>query len=131
MQKSIKWEIYGQPQYARTYIMNKRTLIDIWNLKDGVGRYLWNEGSIINGIPATIRGENYIICPDMPDDGTPGNKPVIMGDLKRGYNIVDRMQMYMIRDELTEPGKIKFTFFRRLGAKVVMGEAFVVLTMNT
>jgi HK97 family phage major capsid protein len=130
MQKSIKWEIYGQPQYGRTYIMNKRTLITIWELKDGVGRYLWNEGSIANGIPATIRGENYIVAPDMPDIAS-GAKPIVMGDLKRGYNIVDRMQMYMVRDELTEPGKIKFTFFRRLGAKVVMGEAFVVLTMNT
>ena len=130
MQKSIKWDIYGQAQYARTYIMNKRTLINIWELKDGVGRYLWNEGSIANGIPANIRGENYIICPDMPDIASSA-KPIIMGDLKRGYNIVDRMQMYMIRDELTEPGKIKFTFFRRLGAKVVLGEAFVVLTMNT
>lgn len=47
-----------------------------------------------------------------------------MGDFKKGYMIVDRMLMYMIRDEITTPGIINLSFIRRYGAKVVKAEAF-------
>ena len=129
MQASIKWEVYGQPQYERTYIMNKATAIKIMQMKDGVGHYMWTQGNLAAGIPNTIAGEAYIVAPDMPLVAS-GNKAIVMGDLKRGYTIVDRMQMYLIRDELTYPGLIKFTFFRRLGAKVVMPEAFVICNIQ-
>lgn len=122
----IKWQSYGNQNYDRTYMFNRRTWIKILQLKDGQGRYIWSLGNIQAGLPNTILGANYIIAPDMDDVGA-NNYPIVMGDFKKGYMIVDRMLMYMIRDEVTQPGYINFSFIRRLGAQVVMPEAFIKL----
>jgi HK97 family phage major capsid protein len=121
-----KYTSYGNQMYDRTYMFNRRTWIKILQLKDGQGRYIWSLGNIEAGIPNSILGASYIIAPDMADVSA-GTYPIVMGDFKKGYMIVDRMLMYMIRDEVTQKGFIKFAFIRRLGAQVVMPEAFVKL----
>lgn len=126
----IKWQSYGSQNYDRTYMFNRRTWIKILQLKDGQGRYIWSLGNIQAGMPNTILGANYIIAPDM-DDVSANLHPIVMGDFKKGYMIVDRMLMYMVRDEVTMPGYINFSFIRRLGAQVVMPEAFIKLKVAT
>jgi HK97 family phage major capsid protein len=125
----IKWQSYGNQNYDRTYMFNRRTWIKILQLKDGQGRYIWSLGNIQAGMPNTILGASYIIAPDMDDIGA-GLYPIVMGDFKKGYMIVDRMLMYMVRDEVTMPGYINFSFIRRLGAQVVMPEAFIKLHVS-
>jgi HK97 family phage major capsid protein len=114
MQAQIKWEIYGQEEYSRMYILNKRTLLNLATLR--------------MGLADKIGGENYVICPDMPE-ATTGLKPIVMGDLKRAYTIADRLALYMIRDDVTDPPNVIFSFFKYFGAKVVMPEALVVLKL--
>jgi HK97 family phage major capsid protein len=65
---------------------------------------------------------------DMPDIGA-GLYPVAYGDFMRGYYIVDRVGMTMIRDEFTlaTSGKVRFTYTRRVGGKVVLPEAIIKL----
>jgi HK97 family phage major capsid protein len=128
MQASIKWEIYGQEQYNRAYIMNKRTLLELLKLKTGTGFYLWNIAALKEGYPDKIGGYEYIICPDMPDVASAAT-PIVMGDLKRAYTIVDRLALYMIRDDVTDPPNVIFSFFKYFGAKVVMPEALVKLVL--
>lgn len=118
----LKYEGY-EGTYDRTYIFNRRTWVDILLKKSGFGQYLWNANALDTGLPNTIMGQTYAIVPDMPDIA-PGATPVMVGDFRKGYLIVDRMQMYMVRDEVTKPGVIKFNFFRFVGAKVVLTEAF-------
>jgi len=120
----IKWESYGNQNYDRIYTFNRRTWIKILQLKDGVGRYIWAQGNVAAGIPNTILGAQYFISPDMDDIGA-NTYPILMGDFKKGYVVADRMLMYMIRDEITTPGMVSFTFIRRIGAQVVKKEAFV------
>lgn len=120
---AIKYQSYGNQMYDRTYGFNRRTWIKILQLKDGQGRYIWSLGNIAAGIPNSILGASYFIAPDM-DDVAANTYPIVMGDFKKGYMIVDRMMMYMVRDEVTTPGYIKLTFIRRLGAKVLLAEAF-------
>jgi len=126
---AIKWESYGNQNYDRIYTFNRRTWIKILQLKDGIGRYIWAQGNIAAGIPNSILGAQYFISPDM-DDVTAGKYPILMGDFKKGYVVADRMMMYMVRDEVTQPGKIIFTFIRRLGAGVVKKEAFVKMLVS-
>lgn len=123
-------KVYGQLKYEgyagtydRTYIFNRRTWVNILLQKDGIGRYLWNQNALETGLPNAIMDQQYAIVPDMPDIGS-NTYPVLVGDFKKGYLIVDRMQMYLVRDEVTTPGVIKYTFFRYTGGKVVMPEAF-------
>lgn len=64
---AIKWNSYGGVKYDRIYGFNRRTWIKILQLKDGVGRYIWAQGNIEQGIPNTILGTPYAIFPDMDD----------------------------------------------------------------
>jgi HK97 family phage major capsid protein len=114
--------------YNPVYLMNRRTLADIRQLKSGDGQYLWASG-LAAGQPNTLNGEPYVSMIDMPDIGA-GNVPVAYGDFTRGYYIVDRVGMSMIRDDVTlaTSGKIRFIFNRRVGGKVVLPEAIKTIT---
>jgi len=114
--------------YNAVYLMNRKTLADIRQLKDGAGGYLWASG-LAAGQPNTINGESYASMVDMPDIGA-GLVPVAYGDFSKGYYIVDRVGMSMIRDDVTlaTTGKVRFIFNRRVGGKVVLPEAIKTIT---
>ena len=113
--------------YNAVYTMNRKTLADIRQLKDGSGAYLWASG-LAAGMPNTINGERYVSMIDMPDIAS-NALAVSYGDFRRGYYIVDRVGMTMIRDEVTlaTSGKVKFVFNRRVGGKTVLPEAIKIL----
>lgn len=122
-------ELTGQLKvgYNPVFMMNRRTLARIRRLKDGQGQYLWMPSmgaGLTDGQPATILGYPYVSAIDV-DDIAPNTSPVIFGDFLRGYNIVDHVDMTMIRDQytLSTSGKVKFISHRRVGAQVVMPEA--------
>lgn len=114
--------------YNLTYAMKRSTAIRAQKLKNGVGDYLW-QPSVEAGKPATINGLPYFIAQDMAAIGA-GNQPVICGDFSRGFTIVDRVGMAIVRDELTlaSNGLIRLIAHKRVGSKVTKGEAFLKLT---
>lgn len=122
-------EITGELKdgYNAVYTMNRRTLADIRQLKDGNGQYLWQPG-LAAGLPNTINGERYVSMIDMPDIAADAYA-VSYGDFNKGYYIVDRVGMTMVRDEFTlaTSGKIRFVFTRRVGGKTVLPEAIKIL----
>jgi HK97 family phage major capsid protein len=83
------------------------------------------------GRPNTIDGDPYVEVPDMPNEGA-GTTPVAYGDFARGYNLVDRIAMEMLRDPYTQAtsGNVRFIFRRRLGGQVVLAEAIRKLTCS-
>jgi len=80
---------------------------------------------IAQGRPNTIDGDPYLEFPDMPSEGA-GTYPITYGDFRRGYTMVDRIAMEMLRDPYSQAtgGKVRFIFRRRTGGKVTLGEAF-------
>lgn len=114
--------------YSLTYAMKRSTAIRAQKLKNGVGDYLW-QPSVESGKPATINGLPYFIAQDMAAIGA-GNSPVICGDFSRGFTIVDRVGMAVVRDELTmaSQGLVRLIAHKRVGSKVTKGEAFLKLT---
>ncbi len=106
-----------------TWLLNRATLGDVRRLKDGQNNYIWQPG-LANGIPNTILGQPYVEVPDMPDVAA-GAFPVIFGDLRRAYTIVDRINLSVLRDPFTQAtnGNIRFIARRRVGGQVVLGEA--------
>ncbi|WP_371346477.1 phage major capsid protein [Ancylobacter sp. IITR112] len=117
---------YGlKTAYARnaTWIMNRTTMGSVRKLKDGENNYIWMPG-IAQGRPNTIDGDPYVEFPDMPSEGA-GTYPIAYGDFRRGYTMVDRIAMEMLRDPYTQAtsGAIRFIFRRRVGGKVVLAEA--------
>lgn len=116
--------------YAKnaSWVLNRATLGSARKLKDTTNQYLWQAG-LGSGIPNTILGATYREVPDMPNEGS-GLKPVAFGDWKRGYILVDRVNMSVLRDPYTRAnvGQVKFVARRRIGGHVVLGEA--IRTMN-
>lgn len=115
--------------YDPVFVLNRRSLATIRQLKDGNGQYLWAPG-IAAGLPNTIIGEPYVSAIDMPDIAT-GQSPVAYGDFRRGYWIVDRMAMTMIRDMFTLGARdmIRLIFHKRLTGQVIKAEAIKKLTV--
>jgi HK97 family phage major capsid protein len=118
--------------YARnaSFVMNRATLGSTRKLKDGNGQYLWMPG-LASGVPNTINGAPYTEVPDMPSEGA-GLKPVAFGDWRRGYILIDRINMTMMRDPYTlaSVGQVKFVARRRLGGQVLLAEALRTMTCS-
>lgn len=109
------------------FIMNRKSLGAIRRLKSGDGNYLWTPG-IPGNVPNTIIGAPYAEMPDMPDEGA-GLFPVAVGDWKRGYRIVDRVSIQVLRDAYTvaNVGQVLYRARRRFGGAVVLAEAIAKL----
>ena len=109
--------------YNPVFLFNRTTMSKIRQLKDGNGQYIWQNG-FGAAVPNTICGYPYIVMPAMADIAA-NAYPIAFGDFKRGYNVVDGMNLYMIRDEFTlaTTGKIKFVALKSVGGKVVLSEA--------
>lgn len=114
--------------YARngTFIMNRGTLGKIRQLNTGTGgSYVFQAGfSLQVGVPNTILGQPYVEATDMPDVGA-GAYPVAFGDFRRGYVIVDRIALSILRDPYTQAntGSIRYIARKRVGGQVVLAEA--------
>lgn len=111
--------------YARngTWIANRRTIGKIRMLKDQNGNFIWQPGLAV-GQPNTILDRPYVEAVDMPDVA-PGSFPVLFGDIRRAYTIVDRIQVVTKRltEKYAESGEIAILLRRRVGGQVVLPEA--------
>ena len=105
------------------FMINRNTIRDVRKLKDDDGQYLWQPG-IAGLAPATILDQPYVEAPDMPDVET-GATPVVYGDFERGYYIVNRIMMEMLRDPYSRKteGIVEFMARMRVGGQVVLPEA--------
>ena len=106
-----------------TWLLNRATLSEVRKLKDSQNNYIWQPG-LASGVANTILGQPYVEVPDMPDVAADAN-PIVFGDLRRGYVIVDRINLSVLRDPFTQAtsGNIRFIARRRVGGQVVLAEA--------
>jgi HK97 family phage major capsid protein/HK97 family phage prohead protease len=109
------------------WLMNRATMAVVRKLKDPDGGYLWERG-ITAGQPPLLLGRPVFEARDMPNP-VAGNTSIVFGDFATGYAIADRVGFEIIRDELTgaDNGIIKLRARRRIGGRVVMGEALTKL----
>tara|TARA_Y100001938_G_scaffold128518_1_gene182350 strand:- start:1341 stop:2558 length:1218 start_codon:yes stop_codon:yes gene_type:complete len=115
-----------------TFIFNRSTLADIRKLKDGNGQYIFQAGMMLTaGVPNTILGYPYVEMPDMPDVASSA-KPVAFGDFNRGYMIVDRVALSILRDPFTQAtsGNVRYVARARVGGQVILAEALRTQTIS-
>ena len=113
-----------------TFMFNRQTLGEIRKLKDTAGQYIFQTGfSGQAGVPNTILGSPYVEAPDVADIAADA-KSVIYGDFRRGYMIVDRVALAVLRDPYSQAssGNVRYIARRRVGGEVVLAEAMRVLT---
>lgn len=115
--------------YNPMYFFNRRTMAYLRQLKDAVnGRYLWSGpfGDTASGAAATINGFRYSSAfIDMDDFDVSGGFPVLFADMIRFYQIVDRTDVTIIRDEYTRKleGIVEYTMNKWCFGKPKIKEA--------
>jgi HK97 family phage major capsid protein len=112
-----------------TFVMNRSTVSAVRKLKDGGGQYIFQPGIYGMGIGSNILGHSIVEATDMPNVAG-GTKPVIFGDFKRGYMIVDRVNLSIMRDPFTQAssGNVRYIARRRVGGQVILPEALTTIT---
>jgi len=121
--KLISLQMALKPIYlaGSSFLMNRSTLETVRLFKDGDGKYIWRPGVEL-GAPNSILGYPVDIDDNVDSIGA-GKYPIYFGNFKRGYLIVDRQGIRVLRDNLTEKGKVLFYTTKRVGGGVVMYEA--------
>ena len=74
---------YRQSPKVR-FMFNDLTLGALRKLKDGEGRYIWTNGDVAGGVPASIAGYRYSINQAMDNIAT-GKKSILFGDFGKYF----------------------------------------------
>ncbi|BFU90150.1 MAG: phage capsid protein [Nitrospira sp.] len=119
--------------YARNgmWMLKRDTIGKVRKLKDSQGQYIWMPG-LASALPSTILDRPYVEAVDMPVIAA-NAFPVLFGDFRRGYTVIDRVQIAVIRDTYTQAsnGAVRFHFRKRSGGQVVNVEAIRKLKIST
>lgn len=119
-----------QYRTGASFLMTDATLNTIRQMKDGSGNYyLWQAdttapfGGRILGFPVEI--DNNVAAIGA------GSYSIAFGNFKRGYAIVNRTGVSLIRDNITAKGTTKFNFRRRFGGGITNFEAIKLMKFAT
>ena len=98
------------------FVMNRATQSVIRKMKDGDGTYLW-QPSPKPGESPTLMGFPVAESEDMPDIDS-DSYSVAFGDFRRGYLIVDRVGIRVLRDPYSAKPYVLFYTTKRVGGGV-------------
>jgi HK97 family phage major capsid protein len=107
------------------FVMNRKTQSAIRKLKDTTGNYLWQPPAVANG-KAMLMTFPVVEAEDMPDIGA-NSLSVAFGDFSRGYLVVDRAGVSVLRDPFTAKPYVLFYTTKRVGGGVQDFDAFKLL----
>lgn len=104
-----------------SWVMNRKTESVIRKFRDSNGNYIWQPGAAA-GQPATLLGYPVAEAEDMPDIAS-NSLSIAFGDFARGYLIVDRVGINVLRDPYSAKPYILFYTTKRVGGGVQNFEA--------
>jgi len=116
-----KYRINGQ------WLLNDLTLSSIRKYKDGDGNYIW-QPSLQMGVPDRFLGYPLNTDDNMPDVSS-NTLSIAFGDFKKGYIVVRRRGMAMLRDPYTAKPFTKFYTTIRIGGGIKHYEAIKFMKM--
>lgn len=123
----LVYALPGQLAQNARFVMNRNSMAGARKLKDTTGNYLW-QPSLQAGSPSQLLGYPVTEMAAMP---TPAANalPVAFGDFRRGYLIIDRIGLRMLRDAYTNKPFVHFYTTKRVGGGVVDPQAIRILKM--
>ncbi|TXM88199.1 phage major capsid protein, partial [Methylobacterium sp. WL103] len=98
------------------FVMSRRTQSAIRKFKDADGNYLWLPPTAADRA-ATLLGFPVTEAEAMPDIG-PASLAVAFGDFRRGYLVVDRTGLRVLRDPYSAKPYVLFYTTKRVGGGV-------------
>ena len=99
-----------------TFVVNRSTQSAIRKMKDGQGNYLWQPAAKPGEAPS-LMGYAVAEAEDMPDIAA-NSLSLAFGDFQRGYLIVDRAGIRVLRDPYSAKPYVLFYTTKRVGGGV-------------
>lgn len=111
------------------WVMNRRSQAEIRKLKDADGNYLWQPPAAA-GERAALMGFPVIEAEDMPDIAA-DSLSIAFGDFGRGYLIVDRTGVRILRDPYSAKPYVLFYTTKRVGGGIQDFDAIKLVKFGT
>jgi HK97 family phage major capsid protein len=112
-----------------SWVMNRKSQAAVRKLKDGDGNYVWQPPAA-PGQRALLMGFPVVEAEDMPDIA--GDAPAMaFGDFARGYLVVDRVGVRVLRDPYSAKPYVLFYTTKRVGGGVQDFDAIKLLKFGT
>jgi len=111
------------------WMMNRRSQADIRKLKDVDGNYLWQPPAMA-GEKAMLLGFPVLEAEDMPNIAS-DSMSVAFGDFNRGYLIVDRAGVRVLRDPYSAKPYVLFYTTKRVGGGIQDFDAIKLVKFGT
>ena len=108
-----------------SFVLNRSTQATVRKMKDADGQYLWQPAAQPGGT-STLLGFPVVESEDMPDVAA-NALAIAFGDFQRGYLIVDRIGISVLRDPYSAKPYVLFYTTKRVGGGVQDFEAIKLL----
>lgn len=110
------------------WVMNRSTQAEIRKIKDADGNYLWQPATEAGGA-STLMNFPIAEAEDMPDIAADANA-IAFGDFGRGYLVVDRVGIRVLRDPYSSKPYVLFYTTKRVGGGVQDFDAIKLLSFS-
>lgn len=111
------------------FVMSPKMQSLIYTLQDKNGNFI-SQHSFVDKTPDRLFGLPVYLCNSMDSGDKSGHMPIIFGNFKLGYLILDCNINTFIRDDITEKQWVKFYTTKRVGASVIDGNALKILSVK-
>lgn len=124
---NLMYELKADYLQNAAFVMKRQTEREVRKIKQD-NKYIW-QPDFANKGAGTILGYAVYQFDDMPAIATDA-LAVAFGDFRRGYQIVDRMGIRVLRDPYTSKPFVKFYSSRRCGGRVKDFDAIKLMKVN-
>lgn len=111
------------------FVMGRRAQSLVRQFKMTTGDYIWAPPATVDGA-ASLMNFPVVEAEDMPDPGA-NSLSVAFGDFERGYVVVDRVGIRVLRDPYSAKPYVLFYTTKRVGGGVQNFEAIKLLKFGT
>jgi HK97 family phage major capsid protein len=125
----LVYALKAQYRQNASWVMNRKTQGAVRKFKDDAGNYIWQPALTPEG-RATLMGFPLVEVEDMPDVASDSNS-IAFGDFRRGYLIVDRQGVNVLRDPFSAKPYVLFYTTKRVGGGVQDFDAIKLVKFGT
>lgn len=105
-----------------SWLMSRSALFALQRLQDNAGHFLW-QPSLSLGAPSSLLGYPVYVSDDLSSATEANGVPIVFGDFKEAYTIVERGLLSLMRDPFTAKPYVEFYTTHTVGGSVVNPEA--------
>ena len=128
---SLFFSLKNEYRRNAVYLMSSATLAAVRKLRDSSGSgYLWQQ-NLAQGMDAPdglLLNKRVITTEELGAvSQSPANHSIMCGDFDVGYELVEIGPMSIVRDEVTDRGRVLFYIAQRFGGRIVDNDALKTL----